>query len=143
MPFKNETFDGAYAIEATCHAPTLEQVYSEVYRCLKPGSVFVAYEWVTTPNYDDKNEAHVAIGDEIIIGNGLPNLQELEGRRGGRQERRLHPAREPGLGRPGRRLPHPLVVPPLHQPPAVQAQGEVQPHARDHRRVLARSPPRA
>ena len=75
MPFKNETFDGAYAIEATCHAPTLEQVYSEVYRCLKPGSVFVAYEWVTTPNYDDKNEAHVAIGDEIIIGNGLPNLR--------------------------------------------------------------------
>lgn len=75
MPFKNETFDGAYAIEATCHAPTLEQVYSEVYRCLKPGSIFVAYEWVTTPNYDDTNEAHVAIGDEIIIGNGLPNLR--------------------------------------------------------------------
>lgn len=74
MPFKNETFDGAYAIEATCHAPTLEQVYSEVYRCLKPGSIFVAYEWVTTPNYDVKNEAHVAIGDEIIIGNGLPGL---------------------------------------------------------------------
>jgi len=75
MPFENEAFDGAYAIEATCHAPTLEQVYSEVFRTLKPGSIFVAYEWVTTPNYDAKNEKHVAIADEIIIGNGLPNLR--------------------------------------------------------------------
>lgn len=53
----------------------LEQVYGEVYRTLKPGSVFVAYEWVTTPAYDPKNETHVAIADEIIIGNGLPNLR--------------------------------------------------------------------
>lgn len=53
----------------------LEQVYGEVFRTLKPGSIFVAYEWVTTPNYDDKNEKHVAIADEIIIGNGLPNLR--------------------------------------------------------------------
>eukprot|EP00890_Picochlorum_soloecismus_P003349 jgi/Picsp_1/4014/NSC_01526-R1_protein len=53
----------------------LEEVYGEVFRTLKPGSVFVAYEWVTTPNYDDKNENHVAIADEIIIGNGLPNLR--------------------------------------------------------------------
>ena len=74
MPFPDASFDGAYAIEATCHAPTLEQVYSEVYRCLKPGSIFVAYEWVTTPVYDPTNTAHVAIGDEIIIGNGLPKL---------------------------------------------------------------------
>ena len=26
MPFEAERFDGAYAMEATCHAPTLEQV---------------------------------------------------------------------------------------------------------------------
>ena len=74
MPFPNASFDAAYAIEATCHAPTLEQVYSEVFRCLKPGSIFVAYEWVTTPKYDVNNKGHVAIGDEIIIGNGLPKL---------------------------------------------------------------------
>jgi 24-methylenesterol C-methyltransferase len=30
MPFKDGTFDGAYAIEATCHAPKLEDVYGEV-----------------------------------------------------------------------------------------------------------------
>ena len=43
MPFEANTFDGAYAIEATCHAPKLEQVYGEVYRVLKPGSYFVTY----------------------------------------------------------------------------------------------------
>lgn len=81
MPFEAGTFDGAYAMEATCHAPTLEQarggqhlgllfvtpvrcgwqglrcmptartasraalpaeqVYSEVYRVLKPGAIFM------------------------------------------------------------------------------------------------------
>lgn len=25
MPFKDNTFDGAYAIEATCHAPTVRR----------------------------------------------------------------------------------------------------------------------
>ena len=30
MPFKNESFDGAYAVEATCHAPELDSVYGEV-----------------------------------------------------------------------------------------------------------------
>lgn len=50
-------------------------MYSEVFRTLKPGSIFVAYEWVTTKNYDPNNKAHVAIADEIIIGNGLPDLR--------------------------------------------------------------------
>eukprot|EP00887_Chlorella_sp_A99_P001978 scaffold18.g1978.t1 len=76
MPFEDATFDAAYALEATCHAPTLEQarggVYSEVFRVLKPGGRFATYEWVTTKNYDPSNRAHVAIMDEIIIGNGLP-----------------------------------------------------------------------
>jgi len=52
----------------------LESVYSEVFRTLKPGSILVAYEWVTTPAYDPTNKQHVAIADEIIIGNGLPAL---------------------------------------------------------------------
>jgi hypothetical protein len=47
-------------------------VYSEVYRVLKPGAIFMTYEWVTTPSYDPTNTAHVACVDEIIIGNGLP-----------------------------------------------------------------------
>lgn len=78
MPFKNESFDAAYAIEATCHAPELEQVYSEVYRTLKPGGIFVAYEWVTTPKYDPSDKSQVAIIDEIVIGNGLPKANSWQ-----------------------------------------------------------------
>lgn len=75
MPFQAGAFDAAYAMEATCHAPTLEQVYSEVYRVLKPGSIFMTYEWVTTPRFDPSNTQHVACVDEIIIGNGLPDMR--------------------------------------------------------------------
>ncbi|GLI58783.1 hypothetical protein VaNZ11_000539 [Volvox africanus] len=75
MPFKEGTFDGAYAIEATCHAPKLEGVYGEIFRVLKPGGYFVSYEWVSTHKYDPKNPEHVRIIDEINFGNGLPEMR--------------------------------------------------------------------
>lgn len=75
MPFDEGSFDGAYAIEATCHAPKLEQVYGEVYRVLRPGAYFVSYEWVATRYFDAKNPDHVRIIDEINIGNGLPEMR--------------------------------------------------------------------
>jgi sterol 24-C-methyltransferase len=37
--FGENSFDAVYAIEATCHAPTFEGVYSEVFKVLKPGGV--------------------------------------------------------------------------------------------------------
>ena len=37
--FKDDSFDGVYAIEATCHAPKREGVYGQIYRVLKPGQV--------------------------------------------------------------------------------------------------------
>ncbi|KAL2457936.1 24-methylenesterol C-methyltransferase 2 [Forsythia ovata] len=45
MPFFDNSFDGAYSIEAICHALKLEEVYNEIYRVLKPGSLYVSYEW--------------------------------------------------------------------------------------------------
>ncbi|KAG1656055.1 hypothetical protein FOA52_004474 [Chlamydomonas sp. UWO 241] len=75
LPFEKNTFDGAYAIEATCHAPKLEMVYGEVFRVLKPGSMFVTYEWVGTNLFDEKNPDHVRIMDEINYGNGLPEMR--------------------------------------------------------------------
>mmetsp|Transcript_31415 Transcript_31415/g.57040 ORF Transcript_31415/g.57040 Transcript_31415/m.57040 type:complete len:382 (-) Transcript_31415:444-1589(-) len=75
MPFESNSFDGAYAIEATCHAPKLHLVYQEVFRVLKPGSYFVSYEWVSTKDYDAKNPEHVKIMDEINFGNGLPEMR--------------------------------------------------------------------
>lgn len=58
MSFKEETFDAVYAIEATVHAPSLEGVYGQIYKVLKPGGVFGVYEWLMTDNYDDSNEEH-------------------------------------------------------------------------------------
>ena len=46
--FKDQEFDAAYAIEATCHAPDRVKCYKEVYRCLKPGAQFALYEWCMT-----------------------------------------------------------------------------------------------
>eukprot|EP00197_Chlamydomonas_leiostraca_P006353 CAMPEP_0202865196 /NCGR_PEP_ID=MMETSP1391-20130828/5325_1 /ASSEMBLY_ACC=CAM_ASM_000867 /TAXON_ID=1034604 /ORGANISM="Chlamydomonas leiostraca, Strain SAG 11-49" /LENGTH=380 /DNA_ID=CAMNT_0049545001 /DNA_START=23 /DNA_END=1165 /DNA_ORIENTATION=+ len=75
MPFEANSFNGAYAIEATCHAPKLEMVYGEVFRVLKPGAMFLTYEWVATPKFDPKNAEHVRIMDEINYGNGLPEMR--------------------------------------------------------------------
>lgn len=75
MPFPDASFDAAYAIEATCHAPKLETVFSEVARVLKPGGLFLSYEWVSTERFDPRNEDHVRIMDEINFGNGLPEMR--------------------------------------------------------------------
>jgi len=72
------TFDAAYAIEATCHAPTLESVYSEIFRVLKPGGRFATYEWITAVDYDPKNAEHNEILKEVEYGNGLPPVRRPE-----------------------------------------------------------------
>lgn len=65
MSFEPETFDAVYAIEATVHAPSLEGVYSEIFRVLKPGGVFGVYEWLMTDEYDPSNPEHRAIAHGI------------------------------------------------------------------------------
>lgn len=75
MPFEDEEFDGAYAIEATCHAADRVKCYSEVFRVLKPGAAFAAYEWCMVEGwYDESNEQHRSIKAGIEIGDGLPNI---------------------------------------------------------------------
>jgi len=85
MQFKDETFDTIYAIEATCHAPRREEVFGEIFRVLKKGSYFVAYEWCITDKYDANNEKHRSILAKIEHGDGLSStinfkqcLQALE-----------------------------------------------------------------
>lgn len=51
------------------------QVFTEIARVLKPGGVFLSYEWVSTPMYDASNAEHVRIMDEILFGNGLPEMR--------------------------------------------------------------------
>jgi 24-methylenesterol C-methyltransferase len=78
MPFAESSFDGAYSIEATCHAPDLKDVYAEVYRVLKPGHLYVTYEWVTTPEFRADNAEHVEVIHGIEHGDALPGLRSYK-----------------------------------------------------------------
>jgi sterol 24-C-methyltransferase len=74
MSFPDNSFDAVYAIEATVHAPTLEGIYSEIFRVLKPGGVFGVYEWLMTENYDNDNLHHREIRLGIEQGDGISNM---------------------------------------------------------------------
>lgn len=74
LPFEDDTFDAVYAIEATVHAPSLQDVYTEIFRVLKPGGKFGVYEWVMTDTYDNDNLHHREARLGIEQGNGIANM---------------------------------------------------------------------
>ncbi|KAH7059548.1 S-adenosyl-L-methionine-dependent methyltransferase [Linnemannia elongata] len=74
MPIDDNSYDACYAIEATVHASTLEGVYGEAYRILKPGGVFGCYEWVMTDKYDPTNPDHLRIVRGLEVGNGIAQM---------------------------------------------------------------------
>lgn len=71
---KQASFDAAYQIEATCHAPDKAACYRQIFDCLKPGARFAGYEWCVTPKFDASNSDHVRIKEGIEKGNSLPDL---------------------------------------------------------------------
>jgi sterol 24-C-methyltransferase len=74
IPFPDNSFDAVYAIEATVHAPSLQGVYSEIFRVLKPGGVFGVYEWLMTDNYDNEDVGHRRIRLAIEQGDGIAQM---------------------------------------------------------------------
>jgi sterol 24-C-methyltransferase len=74
LKFEPGTFDAAYAIEATCHAPERVLVFEQIFKVLKPGGLFVSYEWTTTDKYDPENEYHRQVKRDIEEGDSLPDL---------------------------------------------------------------------
>jgi sterol 24-C-methyltransferase len=78
MSFEDNSFDAVYAIEATVHAPSLEGIYSEIFRVLKPGGVFGVYEWLMTDAYDNNNMRHREIRLGIEEGDGISNMEKIE-----------------------------------------------------------------
>ncbi|KAI8909941.1 hypothetical protein PhCBS80983_g02305 [Powellomyces hirtus] len=77
MPFPSNSLDAAYAIEATCHAARLENVYGEIFRVLKPGAQFACYEWLTTDKYDDKDPVQKRIIHDVEEGNSIAKLYSI------------------------------------------------------------------
>ncbi|XP_010547283.1 PREDICTED: cycloartenol-C-24-methyltransferase-like [Tarenaya hassleriana] len=75
MPFPDNSYDAVYAIEATCHAPDAYGCYKEIYRVLKPGQCFAAYEWCMTDAFDPHNPEHRKIKADIEIGDGLEDVR--------------------------------------------------------------------
>lgn len=81
MPFPDNSFDAVYAIEATVHAPSLEGVYSEIFRVLKPGGTFGVYEWLMSDAFDPTNPHHRSIRLGIEQGDGIASMVSIsEGR---------------------------------------------------------------
>jgi sterol 24-C-methyltransferase len=78
MKFADNSFDAVYAIEATAHAPSLEGIYSEIFRVLKPGGVFGVYEWLMTDKYDNDNPDHRRVRLGIEQGSGISKMVKVE-----------------------------------------------------------------
>jgi len=74
IPMSDNTYDSVYAIEATCHAPDKVGIYSEIFRILKPGGSFCAYEWALTDKFDPNDKYHLNLKKKIELGNGIPTL---------------------------------------------------------------------
>jgi sterol 24-C-methyltransferase len=78
LPFGDGEFDRAYATEALCCAPDMDRAYAEVFRVLKPGGVLGMLDWVVTDQYDDGNELHRRIRNEIERGGSVPHLTSVQ-----------------------------------------------------------------
>ncbi|KAJ9050554.1 Delta(24)-sterol C-methyltransferase [Entomophthora muscae] len=74
MDIPGNSYDAAYAIEATCHAPNLVGVYKEMLRVVKPGGRVALYEWCMTDKYDANNPTHKRISLGIEEGDGIAKL---------------------------------------------------------------------
>src|SRR5215217_751616 len=78
IPCQDASFDAAFAIEATCHAPDRSRVFTEVFRVMHPGASFAGYEWCLTETYDPEDRTHVSLKRLVEQANGLPELTSAD-----------------------------------------------------------------
>ena len=104
--FEANSFDGAYAIEAACHASNTAALYKKVFHVLKPGALFSSYEWLRTDKYDKNNKVHVDVVDGIAEGERAPRSAHHRGLRrrggGGGVQGAVHQGPRPRGRSPGR-----------------------------------------
>ena len=68
------SYDAIYSIQSICCAPDVAKVYSEAFRCLKPGGCFAAYEYSLTDRFDAGNAEHQRIKANLEFGGGIPEI---------------------------------------------------------------------
>ena len=74
----DNSFDAVYAIEATCCAPDKPSIYGEIFRLLKPGGLFGAYEYCMTDRFDASNPHHLKLKADIELGGGLLEIDHTQ-----------------------------------------------------------------
>jgi sterol 24-C-methyltransferase len=77
LPLEAGSIDAAYTIEAACHAPDKQALFSEVRRVLAPGALFAGYDWCLTERYDPKSAEHRRIKKGIEEGDALPDITSI------------------------------------------------------------------
>ena len=83
---EENSFDAAYAIESTIHAPDKIKAFEQIYRILKPGGLFWGQEFGLTAVYDESNSIHrstvkelsdrIALGEVFNVDQIGPGLEE-------------------------------------------------------------------
>ena len=79
-PLADNSFDAAYAIESTCHAPDKQGAFAEIFRVLKPGALLWGQEMCLTDKYDPENSEHRTTREELMLGialDGIASYQEV------------------------------------------------------------------
>ncbi|KAF9664744.1 hypothetical protein SADUNF_Sadunf16G0049900 [Salix dunnii] len=88
---RGEEFNRMAGVDKTCnyvkvgksnswesHSVSARDCYKEIYRVLKPGQCFAAYEWCITESFDPLNQEHYRIKGEVELGNGLPDIRSMD-----------------------------------------------------------------
>jgi sterol 24-C-methyltransferase len=65
LPWKDETFNGMYHIQAFSYCRDLDFLLSEIYRVLKPGSKISFLDWFLLEKFDKGNPEHMRNLKEI------------------------------------------------------------------------------
>lgn len=72
------SFDAAYAIESTAHAPDKLRAYEQIFRVLKPGAFFWGQETIKTESYQAQNTEHQQIKNRLMNTMALCELYSIE-----------------------------------------------------------------
>lgn len=74
LPFDDASFDAAYAVYSFKYATSLERTFSEVFRVLRPGGLFLVYDMVKADTFDERNPEHVRLLDQFAYSTGMPPI---------------------------------------------------------------------